>query len=56
MRALLRIALLVMIGFLLLAVVIVVGTGDTGAVETIALGAVALLLVLAAFFVRRRLA
>jgi hypothetical protein len=56
MRALLRIALLVIIGFLLLAVVIAVGRGETGAVETIALVVAALLLVLAASFVSRRLA
>jgi hypothetical protein len=56
MKALLRIALLVIIGFLLLAVVISVGRGETGAVEKIALVVAALLLLLAAFFVRRRLA
>jgi Kef-type K+ transport system membrane component KefB len=56
MRALLRIALLLIIGFLLLAVVIAVGRGDSGAVETIALVAAAVLLVLAAAFVSRRLA
>jgi hypothetical protein len=56
MRAFLRIALLVIIGFLLLAVVIAAGRGDTGAVEKIALVVAALLLVLAAFVVSRRLA
>jgi hypothetical protein len=48
--------LLVVIGFLLLAVVIAVGRGDTGAVEKVALAGAALLLVLAASFVRPRLA
>jgi hypothetical protein len=56
MRAFLRIALLVVIGFLLLAVVIAVGSGETGVVEKVALPVAALLLVLAASFVRRRLA
>jgi hypothetical protein len=56
MRAVLRIVLLVVIAFMLLAVVIAVGRGGTGVVEKVALAGAALLLVLAASVVRSRLA
>jgi hypothetical protein len=56
MRTFVQVALLAVIGFLLLAIVIAVGRGDNGALETIALVAAGLLLIAAAVFVRRRFA
>ena len=56
MRRLLRIALLVAIGFLLLSAVIAVARPETGAAEKIALAGAAVLLIWAASVVRRRLA
>ncbi len=49
-------AALVVIAVLLLGVVVGIGRGETGAVEKVALAAVAVLLVWAASLVRRRLA
>jgi uncharacterized membrane protein YhaH (DUF805 family) len=55
-RAFLRAVLLVVIGFLLLAVIIAIGSVESGAVEKIALILAAVALLVAASVVYRRLA
>jgi len=56
MRTILRVALLVVIAVVLLALVIAIGRGDSGPLEKAALAVLAILLVVAASLVRRRLA
>jgi hypothetical protein len=53
MRTLVRIALQVVLFFLLLSAVVGVGSGDTGALEKVVLAAIAVLLVWLASILRR---